>query len=96
MHAIGGVLIDFLAQFRHETMIINALTERTNGRQPAPAILHELWTDDSAQTAILKSLLNRASVSIRAQQNCPHARGLDLEVADGALLTIFLDHGLGA
>jgi len=81
---------------RQEDTTIEVVTERSASTQAAPALLHETWTDDRVRADVLRSLMPRASVALRAKQDCPHARSLHLDFADGGSVTIFLDQGLGA
>jgi hypothetical protein len=79
-----------------EATTFDVVTERSDSDRPAPALMHEAWTDDTIRADVLRGLLPRASVSLRAKQDCPHARSLHLDFADGSSVTIFLDQGLGA
>ena len=82
---------------RYNDTVVEVVTERASGRQPAPVrALHESWTDDAIRSAVLQGLLPGAEVSLRPKHECPHARSLCLYFVDGVSVTIFLDQGLGA
>jgi hypothetical protein len=81
---------------RHEETIIEIISERTMRAATEPSVLHEAWTDDRDRTAVLEALLPRASVALRTKRDCPHARSLLIDFADGSSVTIYLDQGLGA
>lgn len=88
LHAMPG---------RNGATAVEVVSEQGSGadREP-PRALHHTWPEDTTRSAVLRTLLPGASVSLRPKEACPHARSLRLAFADGTAVTIHLDQGLGA
>ncbi len=82
---------------RNGATAVEVVSEQGSGadREP-PRALHHTWPEDTTRSAVLRTLLPGASVSLRPKDACPHARSLRLDFADGTAVTIHLDQGLGA
>jgi hypothetical protein len=88
LHAMPG---------RNGATAVEVVSEQGSGadREP-PRALHHTWPEDTTRSAVLRTLLPGASVSLRPKDACSHARSLRLDFADGTAVTIHLDQGLGA
>lgn len=61
-----------------------------------PRFLHHNFPADALRKEVLLALLPRATAALRAKADLPHHRALAAELADGRILTVILDQGLGS
>ena len=82
---------------RTEATAIEIVSERSAwaGSEEVRA-LHHSWGDDDLRKDVLREMLPRAAISLRAKSDCPHARSLRMEFEDGSAVTVHLDQRFGA